>query len=152
MSNLVERTVRNGKVKINGVWYMPDDSSFAYDGRLDGVRCLFGLYPNYYSTGIFYECHIELWGTVAYSQWHREQCEKYNGEFFEDCPPDIQLDVVDNVFVWSSWYADKSHIIDTINNDNVPFDIRWRYAVHMQHTHDDKSYVERFRAMDTWKD
>lgn len=35
------RTVRNGKVKILGKWYKPDDE---YNGELEGQRFVFGLY------------------------------------------------------------------------------------------------------------
>jgi len=39
----VTRTIRNGRVKINGEYYRPSEKS-GYDGRLDGMVFLFGLY------------------------------------------------------------------------------------------------------------
>lgn len=38
------RTVKNGKVKIKGATYTPDKRYVEYDGRLDGVKCYFGVY------------------------------------------------------------------------------------------------------------
>lgn len=40
----VVRTVRNGRVKIDGKWYAPDEHHVPYDGRLDGLRMNFGRY------------------------------------------------------------------------------------------------------------
>lgn len=41
----VYRTVRNGAVKIGGRTYRPVEHHMPYDGRLDGVRFAFGVYP-----------------------------------------------------------------------------------------------------------
>lgn len=54
--NMVLRTIRNGKVKINGVWFTPTvrehETSIPYTGQLDGQRWAFGLYygPKNYET------------------------------------------------------------------------------------------------------
>ena len=43
VTNFVTRTIKNGRVKINGNTYKPDEKS-VYDGRLDGTRYVFGVY------------------------------------------------------------------------------------------------------------
>ena len=40
----VDRTVRNGAVKIRWRTYRPVEHHMPYDGRLDGVRFAFGVY------------------------------------------------------------------------------------------------------------
>ena len=40
----VVRTVRHGRVKIDGKWYAPNQHHAPYDGRLDGLRMNFGRY------------------------------------------------------------------------------------------------------------
>ena len=42
--NFVIRTIRNGQVKINGQIFRPEEMWMPYDGRLDGMRYVFGLY------------------------------------------------------------------------------------------------------------
>ena len=41
---LPKRKIRNGRVKINGSWYYPNDYHMKYDGRLDGRQFYFGTY------------------------------------------------------------------------------------------------------------
>jgi hypothetical protein len=53
------RTVRDGKVRIGGVDYRPNETHRPYDGRLDGMRFLFGRY----FTGSKIEPFVSLWGT-----------------------------------------------------------------------------------------
>jgi len=55
MTNFVTRTIKNGRVKINGNTYKPDEKSVKYDGRLDGTRYVFGVY-----TGL--EDVVAMWG------------------------------------------------------------------------------------------
>lgn len=43
-SNFVTRTIKDGRVKIYGRIYRPDNCYMTYDGRLDGMRYMFGLY------------------------------------------------------------------------------------------------------------
>ena len=40
-----DRTVKNGRVKIGGKWYYPQQNHMPYDGRCDGFRFHFGTYP-----------------------------------------------------------------------------------------------------------
>ncbi len=41
----VDRTIRNGAVRIGGRIYRPSEQHMPYDGRLDGLRYAFGVYP-----------------------------------------------------------------------------------------------------------
>lgn len=43
-SAFVDRTIRNGTVRIYGRTFAPDGLHMAYDGRCDGLRYSFGLY------------------------------------------------------------------------------------------------------------
>lgn len=48
MRRWVVRKIRHGRVKINGRWFVPKQyahDAIPYDGRLDGMRYLFALYP-----------------------------------------------------------------------------------------------------------
>ena len=38
------RTIKRGKVGINGRYYRPQNRHMEYDGRLEGQRYIFGLY------------------------------------------------------------------------------------------------------------
>ena len=38
------RTIKRGKVCINGRYYRPQNRHMEYDGRLEGQRYIFGLY------------------------------------------------------------------------------------------------------------
>lgn len=40
----VERTIRDGAVRIYGRTFRPNEHHMAYDGRCDGLRYWFGLY------------------------------------------------------------------------------------------------------------
>ena len=54
----VLRKIRNGgRVKIKGKWYYPNEHFMKYDGRLDGLRMVFGVYE---WRG---EWRVDLWGT-----------------------------------------------------------------------------------------
>ena len=55
----VIRTVKNGSVRIYGKDYQPDGQHMPYDGRLEGVRLVFGRYK----IAFVYEPFVSLWGT-----------------------------------------------------------------------------------------
>lgn len=57
MRRFVIRTIRNGRVRIAGREYAPS-GKHEYDGRLDGMRYAFGVYPDDVPL-------IGLWGTEA---------------------------------------------------------------------------------------
>lgn len=89
MSKFVERTIRNGEVTIYGRRFRPQDDFMKYDGRLNGQRYVFGLYPistedvmkGYISKYVF------CWGAADESKrdpWGDE--------------------LVDGTFPWQFWY------------------------------------------------
>ena len=53
----VIRTIKNGKVKINGKIYIPDTRYVQYDGRLDGLKYAFATYKNE-------DKFVNCWGTL----------------------------------------------------------------------------------------
>ena len=57
------RTVHKGRVRIMNTIYAPDETHMAYDGRLDGLRFLFGRYRYYGTPGS--PRLLALWGTEA---------------------------------------------------------------------------------------
>jgi hypothetical protein len=93
------RTIRGGRVRINGVTFAPNEHHRPYDGRLDNLRMVFGLYygpPGYQAYresdgwNVSFVC---LWGTeAAYrspdddTDWPGPHC-------------------IDNVFQWEWWEA-----------------------------------------------
>lgn len=86
MSKFVVRTVRNGQVVIGKKIYRPRSDYKAYDGRLDGLRMIFGRYrAPWLPDG--YEPFVSLWGTEAdHSPWPGPAC-------------------VDGIFPWDFWYS-----------------------------------------------
>ena len=58
---IILRTIRRGQVKFHGRWFAVDEQYQAYDGRLDGMRYAFGVYP----TRDGFEPLLSLWGTEA---------------------------------------------------------------------------------------
>lgn len=85
--SFVTRKIRNGRVKINRTWFAPDERHLKYDGRLDGMTFLFGLY---------YEA--DRW-KKAYVFMHSR------------VPPeeeDNRSDVVDGRFPWIWWNREES--------------------------------------------
>lgn len=79
------RTVKDGKVRIRGRWYRPDELHLPCDGRLDGYRFLFGLYEGM-------EDLAALWGTE----------EAYRSDSEE---PHYGPECVDGTFPWYFWHA-----------------------------------------------
>lgn len=59
----VVRTIRHGRVKIGGKWFVPNEQYMEYDGRLDGMRYAFGRY-RHGKDGAF-EPFVSMWGTEA---------------------------------------------------------------------------------------
>lgn len=79
---MVIRTVRGGRVRINGRDYAPDARHMAYDGRLEGRRFAFGTYLS--RPGL--AC---LWGTE----------EAYRGRGAVSDGPHV----VDGRLPWTFW-------------------------------------------------
>ena len=46
---IVKRKIRNGRVKINGSWYYPNDLHLEYDGRCDHHWFYFGIYHDLFA-------------------------------------------------------------------------------------------------------
>lgn len=90
MRRFAIRTIKNGRVKINGTWFYPDTRYLQYDGRLDGKRYAFGLY--WLNSKTIMADYVNLWGTEeAYKNidsWPGPEC-------------------VDGYFNWQFWYSDK---------------------------------------------
>ena len=84
-ADFVTRTVRKGKVLINGHWYAAPAS---YDGRLDGMRMVFGVYR--YSDGN----SVTLWGSEEFGR-----CKDPNRWDDEG----MRLEVVDGELPWMFW-------------------------------------------------
>lgn len=95
------RTIRNGRVRIRGVLFRPDEHHRAYDGRLDGQRWLFGLYwgpKNYDRYGPDGWCcaFVSLWGTeaAALARTDEDMQREWPGP---NC--------IDGTFNWEWWHA-----------------------------------------------
>jgi len=88
------RKIRNGRVKIGGIWYYPSKwykQDKGYDGRLDGQWWVFGRYPDMLE-------HVALWGSLDYSHGKREfGTDPNNFDMNGDGQKTIN---------WSSWFCD----------------------------------------------
>lgn len=80
------RTVKNGVVKIGGIWYRVCEQWKKYNGELDGLRCIFARYI----TGNELEPYIALWGTEKYAKGLEEFGKGPN--------------CVEGVYVWDVWF------------------------------------------------
>jgi hypothetical protein len=88
MKRLVIRTIRNGRVKINGRVFVPDQRYMAYDGRLDGMRYAFGLY----ATSEILKPFVSLWGSE----------KEFRGDKNTERP-----EIVDGALPWVFWFEQK---------------------------------------------
>jgi len=85
------RTVKDGKVKVWGKWFGPDKRYLKYDGRLDGIRFLFGVYWRLAKDGGEYEHYmLGLWGT--------EEAAKSSDSHYPDGPENV-----DGTLPWYWW-------------------------------------------------
>lgn len=74
----VTRTIRQGRAKILGHWYYPDNKYLEYDGRLDGLRYIFGVYWNGDRRE---ESFVSLWGPSDYPTTQQYGPELVEGFF-----------------------------------------------------------------------
>lgn len=81
------RKIRNGRVKINGVWFYPSDYYLKYDSRLDGMTFRFGLFY----TG---------------DKWERKQV--YMHSRVPEEPYRQRSDVINGRFSWEWWRPKES--------------------------------------------
>lgn len=82
------RTIRDGRVKINGVWFAPSEQWQPYDGRLNGMRYAFGLY------------YRETWDPRFVCLWGSEENYHSDSAEFEYGP-----ELADGGFPWYWWNA-----------------------------------------------
>jgi len=85
MTNFVTRTIKNGKVRINGNTYKPDKNFMKYDGRLDGMRYIFGIYEGK-------EDVVSMWG--------KEEILK-NLAIIEES------EIINGTLPWYWWYREE---------------------------------------------
>lgn len=81
------RVVRSGRIIINKETYVPNERHLKYDGRLDGRRMLFMLYPE----GDKFADHIHMWGSEEHASGDNDNLP----------------DLVDGYFPWSSWVKEE---------------------------------------------
>lgn len=89
----VTRKIKDGRVKIYGRWFKPEEKWQKYDGRLDGMKYAFGLYLD--AKGNI-EDFVYMWGT--------EEAYRYNGDDFKGAQPEI---MPDGGLPWSGWNVEK---------------------------------------------
>jgi hypothetical protein len=77
----VLRKIRNGRVKVGGLWYRPDEIHQKYDGRCDGMVYLFGRYE--YHEGQLGSHILAMWGTEKAAR-HEDETHPYGPELMED--------------------------------------------------------------------
>lgn len=85
MRHFAIRTVKNGKVKIQGKSFTPSEQHQRYDGELDGLRYVFGLYHNYANGELQF---ISLWGS-----------EQFYKTGIDQQPPEV----IDGTLPWIWW-------------------------------------------------
>jgi hypothetical protein len=81
------RTVRNGKVRIHGKEYSPSEQHKKYNGRFEGLRLAFGIYPDNPE-------FVSLWGSAA--EFHATEEER------DKLWPGITCDE-DHAYPWLWW-------------------------------------------------
>lgn len=99
------RTIHQGRVRIRGVVFRPDEHHRAYEGQLDGQRWLFGLYwgpPNYdrYDAKGWCSAFVALWGTKAAAKAQTEA-------EMDALPREPNVDA-DGRIHWEWWHADPA--------------------------------------------
>ena len=95
MSRFALRTIRNGRVRIDGREYAVSEKHEPYDGRLDGRRYLFGKYaPDVHA--------VALWGTEAAYLSTRRNAPQEAQEAYERGEFD-GLEMVDWRLPWMWW-------------------------------------------------
>jgi len=91
------RTIRHGRVKIGGKWFMPNEHHMKYDGRLDGMRYAFGRYWTSGKPLPF----VSMWGTEACYKGIHDNPDWEDTEY--DDPSHITQDDGSVVCAWVWW-------------------------------------------------
>lgn len=89
------RKVRNGRVKIGGVWYVPKDHHREYKGECDGGWYLFCRY----FVGETTELYVSLWGSKEYAD--ATTAEEM------DAARHTNRNEIDGVIYWQFWQREK---------------------------------------------
>jgi len=84
------RTIRNGRIKLDGKEWEPEAQFMLYDGRLDDQRFAFGRYFEGVITNTPQMPILELWGTEEFY---------YNDRVDWPGP-----ECVDGSFPWGFWH------------------------------------------------
>jgi len=77
----VLRKIRNGRAKIKGIWFVPDERGKPYDGRLDGMVFAFGLY---YVGDRWNDEFVYLWGPEQNYCTHNTKLWIKDAQVYED--------------------------------------------------------------------
>jgi len=93
-TNFAVRTVRQGAVRIGKRLFKVSEQHMKYDGRLEGLRFVFGRYPKIGSPGE-YALFVCLWGTEHYGK-------HLNKETCEECKSG-DASVIDGSLPWLWW-------------------------------------------------
>ena len=96
--NFVIRTIRNGEVKIFHKIFVPSDQWLEYDGRLDGLRVVFGLYWNGNEWEDGFVC---LWDTEKDFNIVLETDEEFQEWLVDEEGSTVGL--VDGYYPWLWW-------------------------------------------------
>jgi hypothetical protein len=105
------RTIKDGRVRIRGVVFRPDEHHRPYDHRLDGQRWLFGLYwgpKNYdrYDAQGWNRSMVFLWGSeaAAKAQTEDEQALHWPG-----------ANCIDGAFNWEWWHSEEARATNAVD-------------------------------------
>jgi len=94
---IIRRTIKDGKVRVFGRFFYPSSKYMEYDGRLDGLCYIFGLY---YENG-------ELLDKISLIAMDGKPTR------FDPNNPDTyrenQPEVIDEYIPWLFWYPDVMH-------------------------------------------
>ncbi len=105
MSKFVLRKIRNGRVKVNGKWFVPDDDvvwsdgrrEMKYDGRLDGQRWAFAVYEKASPP------MLALWGTEALFKAAGRKDSEDEDSPYRRLSQQRQPNVEDGIVHWAFW-------------------------------------------------
>ena len=85
---MLMRKIRNGRVKINGNWYVPSFNHIPYDSRLDGEKWVFAVYEKE-------DKFVSLWGSEAE---YKAKTEEERVKLWSK-----RKDIIDGYFPWQWW-------------------------------------------------
>lgn len=83
------RKIRNGRVKIDHVWFYPSDFHREYKGELDGETYVFGRY----AIGNEWQPYVSMWGSKKLAEAEPEQMDMSQ-----------EKHITDGYISWEWWY------------------------------------------------